>query len=296
MAIPESQLETWSHQGAIATSRNTYASIKGALEAWNTTYADKDFEIFLQGSYGNDTNIYADSDVDIVIMLKSVFRSDRSLLSPDQFLLQNQAYPAATYQLSEFKNGVVSQLRNVYGYWNVYEGSKAVKIDATTGRLGADVIVCNEYRYYRYYYGETLQSYDQGIIFSRLGIGDIINYPKLHSQNCTNKHQNTRRLFKPMVRIFKNMRNRLIDDRIIADDVAPSYFIEGLLYNVPDDRFTGSPGDVFCNCVNWLRAVDRSNFICANRMQTLFGNSSVQRDTVKCTVFLEAVADLWNGW
>jgi hypothetical protein len=80
MAIPESQLETWSHQGAIATSRNTYASIKGALEAWNTTYADKDFEIFLQGSYGNDTNIYADSDVDIVIMLKSVFRSDRSLL------------------------------------------------------------------------------------------------------------------------------------------------------------------------------------------------------------------------
>jgi hypothetical protein len=296
MSIPESQLETWSHQGAITTSRNTYASIKGTLEAWNTSYANSSFEVFLQGSYSNDTNIYADSDVDIVIILTSIFRADTTQLPLDQILNYGRHFSTAIYQLADFKDAVVSQLRNVYGYLNVHVGNKAVKIDPTVNRLGADVVVSHEYRYYRYFYGETLQSYDQGIIFTTSWGANIINYPKLHSQNCTDKHQNTGRIFKPMVRIFKNMRNRLIDDGVIAEDLAPSYFIEGLLYNVPDDKFDGEFGDTFCNCVNWLRNVDRSGFLCANRMHLLFGNTAVQWDNIKCTQFLNGLADLWNGW
>jgi hypothetical protein len=67
LAIPESQLETWSHQGAIVGSRTTYATIKNLLESAATPYAGKLFKVFLQGSYGNDTNIFTESDVDIVI-------------------------------------------------------------------------------------------------------------------------------------------------------------------------------------------------------------------------------------
>ena len=63
MAIPESQLDTWSHQGSITQSSNTYATITGALEAAGTPYANKAYKVFLQGSYGNDTNIYAPDDV-----------------------------------------------------------------------------------------------------------------------------------------------------------------------------------------------------------------------------------------
>ena len=59
MGIPEAQLETWSHQGAIATSRDTYIAIANALRDSSAGYANKDFDIYLQGSYGNDTNIYA---------------------------------------------------------------------------------------------------------------------------------------------------------------------------------------------------------------------------------------------
>ena len=58
MPIPESQLETWSHQGSITQSSNTYNTIKNVLEASTTPYAGKNFKVFLQGSYGNDTNIY----------------------------------------------------------------------------------------------------------------------------------------------------------------------------------------------------------------------------------------------
>jgi len=61
------------------------------------------------------------------------------------------------------------------------------------------------------------------------------------------KHQNTNQRFKRMVRVYKNMRNRMIDDKGIADGLAPSYFIEGMLWNVPADKFVESYEDSFVN-------------------------------------------------
>ena len=84
MGIPESQLQTWSHQGSITQSSNTYNSIKNVLEASTTPYGDRNFECVLQGSYGNDTNIFAESDVDIVIKLDDCFHSDLESLNEDE--------------------------------------------------------------------------------------------------------------------------------------------------------------------------------------------------------------------
>ena len=83
MAIPERQLETWASQGAIATSGSTYQTIRNALLAPGTPYAGKDLDVFLQGSYGNDTNVYAESDVDVVIRLDDTFYTDLSDLPAD---------------------------------------------------------------------------------------------------------------------------------------------------------------------------------------------------------------------
>ena len=76
MAIPEAQLETWSHQGSVTQSSSTYNTIKRVVEETGAPYAGKDFKVFLQGSYGNDTNIYAESDVDTVIVLNDCWQSD----------------------------------------------------------------------------------------------------------------------------------------------------------------------------------------------------------------------------
>jgi hypothetical protein len=48
-----------------------------------SSYYSKDFSILLQGSYGNDTNVYRDSDVDIVIRLNQTYYSDTNFLTPD---------------------------------------------------------------------------------------------------------------------------------------------------------------------------------------------------------------------
>lgn len=47
MPIPETQLATWSHQGSITQSSETYNSIKSVLEASTTPYANKNFMVFL---------------------------------------------------------------------------------------------------------------------------------------------------------------------------------------------------------------------------------------------------------
>jgi tRNA nucleotidyltransferase (CCA-adding enzyme) len=67
VAIVERQLETWAQQGKTGQFTDTYKSIRENLLDSSAPYPVKDVEVFLQGSYGNDTNIWADSDVDIVL-------------------------------------------------------------------------------------------------------------------------------------------------------------------------------------------------------------------------------------
>jgi hypothetical protein len=125
----------------------------------------------------------------------------------------------------------------------------------------------------------------------------IANYPDQHSANCTAKHQATNKWFKPMVRILKNMRGKLVEDKIIEEGVAPSYYIEGLLYNVPNEKFGKSYEDSFVNSINWILEADRSKFVCANEQYyLLYENSLVTWRDSKCTKFLTAACDLWKHW
>lgn len=147
MAIPESQLETWSRQGSISQSSSTYASVKKALEDSKAIYKDKNFEIFLQGSYANDTNIYAESDVDIVIRLDSIFRGDVGSLSVEE----KNAYhnlPNATYNFKDFKKAVMIRLQNAFGKENVTEGNKAIKIKPSESRRSVDVVIAHQHHNY----------------------------------------------------------------------------------------------------------------------------------------------------
>jgi hypothetical protein len=115
MAIPESQLNILSKQGSITQSSSTYETIKGLLESSDAPYAGKNFVSFLQGSYGNDTNIYADSDVDIVMRIDSVYHDDLSGLTEDDKSLYNSYWSAATYTFNDFKRDVVAHLIKKFG-------------------------------------------------------------------------------------------------------------------------------------------------------------------------------------
>ena len=111
MSIPENQLDTWSHQGSVAQSRDTYAAIKAALESPHAPYAQRNFRIFLQGSYGNDTNVYAESDVDVVIVLKEIYYHDLKYLTEADRGNFDRARTPADYTYWDFKREVTAWLQ-----------------------------------------------------------------------------------------------------------------------------------------------------------------------------------------
>jgi hypothetical protein len=295
MAIPETQLETWSHQGSVAGSSATYQTVRRALLAQGTGYAGKDFEVFLQGSYGNDTNIYAESDVDVVTRLDSTFHHDLSGLSPSDRALFEATFTGATYAYDTFKSDVVKALKQAFGDANVEEGPKAVWIKPTPSRRSADVIVATQYRRYYSFKGIYSQNYTEGICFWS-GYTQIVNYPKQHSANCTTKHQATNGWFKPMVRILKNMRTCMVDHGMIADGIAPSYFLEGLLYNVPNDKFGSSYVDTFVAAINWILENDRTQFLCANEQYYLLRDGPVTWAPANGKKFLDEIVTFWRDW
>jgi hypothetical protein len=297
MAIPESQFQTWSHQGSVTQSSDTYHTIKNVLEASSTPYAGKNFEVFLQGSYGNDTNIYAESDVDIVIRLDECFHSDLSELSDVEKDAYQKAFSSATYTLSMFKQDVLSVLNNNYGS-AVHSGSKAIAIDAGGSRRKTDVIVSCQYRKYVRFISVKDFEYTEGICFFNSQDKFIANYPKQHSENMTSKHQQSSKILKPMVRILKNMRGRLVDNRLIKADTAPSYYIEGLLYNTPTSKFTGKYQSCFCNILNWyLQEAQKNDLVCANEQYYLLREGNpVCWNQADCDKFINSAVTLWNEW
>jgi hypothetical protein len=298
MPIPESQMDTWSHQGSVAQSRDTYATVKRVLEAADTKYAGKSFEVFLQGSYGNDTNIYAESDVDVSIRLDSTFHYDLKALTPAECAAFEAAYPGtAEYKYRDFKHDVVAALLESFGAAAVKPGTKAIKIRATGSRRSADVVVATEFRRYSRFPGIAGAQAQRGICFFTSSGDRIVNYPKQHSANCTAKHQATNGWFKPMVRILKNMRGRLVEDGAIEDGSAPSYFLEGLLYNVPNDKFGKSYGDTFVAAMSWILEAQRNNFVCANEQYYLLRDSAAECwPCANCDGVINAAVEMWNNW
>jgi hypothetical protein len=271
--ISESQLDTWSKQGSVAQSKATYATVRNVLEHEDAPYAGRDYATFLQGSYANDTNIYADSDVDIVICLNSSFYSDVEALEEADRKARDAYYGPADYSYNEFKADVIGQLKKGFGA-SVTPGKKAIFIMGNGSRRDADVLPAALHRrYFRFKSGTDL-SYAEGICFWLPDGTKIINYPKQHSANCTLKHQTTAHWFKPAVRIIKNMRNAMVGKSLIPDGLAPSYFLEGMLYNVPTAHFGTSYQKTIAECLNWLRACDRAKLVCANEQYFLLHPTS----------------------
>src|SRR5687767_8106197 len=263
MAIPEAQLQTWSAVGAVPQSAATYQTIRNVLNDSSSPYYPKQYSIFLQGSYGNNTNVWKDSDVDIVMRLNETFYSDLTNLEPGAKASFDKAYPDVPYGVEHFKAEVLAWLQQKFGA-DVKPGKKAIFIKGSGNRRDADVLVCAKLRKYHKGSTGTDGNYDEGICFFLPDQTRIVNFPEQHANNCTAKHQATNDWFKPVVRVYKNMRNRMIDAGVIKDGLAPSYFLEGMLWNVPAAQFGTSYSASFINTFNWIVQTDRSKLTCAN--------------------------------
>jgi hypothetical protein len=296
--IAESQLDTWASQGPTAQFTDTYNSIRDNLLDSGALYPLAQTEVFLQGSYKNDTNVYGDSDVDVVLCHTGAYYRDLTRLSTED----QRAYEAAvaegsvvTYKYADFKLDAVAYITELYGI--VKLGTKALYVPGgNSGRRNADVLIAFDFRRYHEFKSWQNQRYDEGVCFFTAKGSRIENFPKRHSDNCTAKHQNTQGYFKRMVRVFKNMRNVMTDKGLLTAGMAPSYFIEGMLYNVPDDKFGGSYQDTWVKCFNHVVTAPREKLVCASYMHWLVrDNSPTSWSVSNFNTFTAALKKYWES-
>lgn len=291
MPIPESQLGRWSNHGAQDASIRTHEAIRRVIYAYRWPQGVT-FDFYLQGSYRNDTNIRGDSDVDVVLELTSSFEHDGSALSQyDQSSLE-ASFQSATYSWNDFRRDTLKALKTGFGDEMVGQGNKSIKSKPTRSRLAADVVVCMARRRYN-----NLYSFVQGITFWALSDKHwIINFPKEHHKNGASKSRRTWDRYKRTVRMFKNARNHLESSGRISADLAPSYFVECLLYNAPDQAFNHRLDETYCSIVNWIANSDLERLTCQNGQQALFGPSPEQWSAADAKTFSGQLVSLWNDW
>ncbi len=95
------------------------------------------------------------------------------------------------------------------------------------------------------------------------------------------------------------MRRSLIDKGKIDKGTAPSYFLEGLLYNLPRQHFGTSYQKTIGNTLGWLNGLtsdETSKLVCANEMFYLVRDYNVTWAPADYAKFVSAATGLWRDW
>lgn len=231
MNFTEQQLKTWSKPVSTSEDQKCQNAISQITAALKAKFGSK-VSIFLQGSYRNNTNVRLNSDVDIVMRYDDVFYPDLQRLSEADKATYNAQRTSAGYNFEKLKADTQDALKKVFTT-DVERKNKCIQVNGNTCRVTADVIPCFVLKRF-----STLQTIEaEGIKFYTEDNREIISFPNQHFSNGTGKTEQTFRLYKRMVRILKVINYGLIDKGTISDNLASSFFIECLVYNVPNGNF-----------------------------------------------------------
>ena len=279
MAISESTLSRWSHHQAATAFTEAHLPIRAALDAYKWP-SDIKYEVVLQGSYKNDTNLGGDSDVDVVVRLNQRLRPRVAELS-GRLLQEDASHQGAYRRWKSFRDHALKAMRARFG--NAAEsGRKTLKVQKGKIPADADLVVTLRYR--------------EGITFYLPDEGRwVVSFPQQHHDQGQKKEEATGKRFKRTTRMFKAARNRLVEKKMVTKNDAPSYFIECLLYNVPNRLFAPKLAPTYTGIVDWLKTAKLNDFECQNGQVDLFGPGREQWTVAKAQALVKALQELWEA-
>jgi len=229
--VAKEKLDRWTNYQTAATTaaRDTHRTIRKALEDGELQGAEDGlkFATKLQGSYRNTTMVRGSGDVDILVIRTDAYHADFSRIPDHGTDFSPAENPRRAFD--EHARAVHRTLQYQYGASNVSRDNKAIEIESSSLPRGADVVPCLQHRkYWEDYPG----NYMRGIAFWTETGEKIVNFPERHRFQGSQYQDDTNAKYKPTIRLFKNLRNELVEEERIEKEQAPSYFIECLLSNV----------------------------------------------------------------
>ena len=254
--------------------------IREALEAYEGLSQFK-YEVFLQGSYKNDTNLGGDSDVDVVVRLASKLKLRVVALSGER-LQEDGSHRFALERWQSFRDHAMKAMRARFGK-AVKSGRKTIKVPKGKIPADADLVVTLGHKVGIGFYLPDQRRW-------------VVSYPEQHHQRGLKKEKAANERFKRTIRMFKAARNQLVSRRVLTKEDAPSYFIECLLYNVPNDLFAPKLPPTYVGILTWLKTARLNDFQCQNGLVPLFGPQPEQWSVKKARAFVKALQEMWDTW
>lgn len=237
MKYTEQQLQAWTaplSKTEEQRAENTIKMIKVAVEGCKEL-RELDYEVFVQGSFANNTNVRTDSDVDVCIMLKTTFYYDL----PSGKTGEDYNFLPGTVEFNRYRDLVKEALQDKFGWQYVTDGNKSLKVRENTYHVRADVVPAFQYRNYKYNNSYDSWNYVEGTKLYSKENKEVINYPKVHIEHGKSKNLRTSYKYKKLIRIMKHIKNEMVDVGITDGDKITSFLIECLIWNTPDSVIIG---------------------------------------------------------
>ena len=278
---------------------NAASMVRDAIRS-AATLKDRNIEVYASGSYRNNTNARTESDVDVAIVLKDSFFYDDLPAGLTRELL---GFTSSSYSFDQFRTDVGAALAAKFGR-GVTAGDKAFDIHENTYRLDADVAVFLQHR--RYTGSKTPNGswqFHEGVEMRPRGgkPEKIVNWHQQHYDQGVAKNDATGRRFKRIVRILKRLRTEMAESSVKKEcDAAtpiPSFLIECLVFNVPNDKFNQVAETYYDDTrsvISWLwhriNKNEHADFKEVSGMKLLFGSGQAWT-AEQAKIFL---ASAWN--
>ena len=246
---------------ALATALIKKAVAKVARRS-NGRVKEANVTTYMHGSYANVTNIWFPSNLEIAVELN---------VPAYEFKIENDYWVAHTlpYSPEQFRSDLHAALREV----------AKTELPLTNKTL---LLLKNEKLHHTVEIMPCITFKTGVLLYDDASKRDIVTYPRVHRQNGDLKDMATHGNFKRMVRLFKTLAAIGAREYQNVPQLAHKtrgYFIECLLFNVPNQIFNGENlADVFTKVLNYLLHANFRDFVCQNRVWQLFG----------------AAAEFWN--
>jgi len=203
----------------------TERMIREAVKA-HKAFDGVSLEVYAKGSYANNTNVKQDSDVDVAVQCGEAqyWEEEKPGVRPTG----SSSYEGE-WTPAKLRSELLIAIKAKFPGQVDSSGSTAFRVHSSSARVDADVVPCSDHRYYfasgRYRDGSR--------VFKKDG-SSLENFPVQQLENGRKKNATTRTSgsYKRAVRIMKRVENVMVERGVHRE--VPSFFVECLVYHVPD--------------------------------------------------------------